>query len=44
LLQRFNLVRDRADELIRRAERIFGADHPQPERTDSPLPPASPPA
>jgi DNA repair exonuclease SbcCD ATPase subunit len=38
MLQRFNLARDRADELISQAERIFGAGRTQPKHAD-PAPP-----
>ena len=38
MLQRFNLVRDRADELISQAERIFGAGRAESKHVD----PASP--
>jgi hypothetical protein len=37
-LQRFNLARDRADQLISQAERIFGAGRTESKRVD----PASP--
>jgi len=34
MLQRFSLVRDRADELISQAERIFGAGRAESKRVD----------
>jgi hypothetical protein len=40
LLQRFNLVRERADEFIRLAERIFGPGHADSVPAGSPSPQA----